>query len=211
MKRLLVYCEGPTEESFIKTVFAPYFLNMNVIAIPIGVGGVSKYSIIKKELIRICKKDYTATVTTMLDYYGLPKETPGISTATGNIYDKAKHIETSVHADLGGLANLIFNLSVHEYEGLLFSSVSAFEGIADDEQLVKLQNINNDFETPEHINNSYYTAPSRRLEKIISGYSKVNDGTTVARRIGIDDIAAKCKHFGEWIAKLTAWAKEGVQ
>ena len=25
MKRLKIYCEGPTEESFVKTVLAPYF------------------------------------------------------------------------------------------------------------------------------------------------------------------------------------------
>ena len=211
MKRLLVYCEGPTEESFVRTVLAPYFLGMNAFAVPIGASGVSKYSIIKKELKRICKDDHTATITTMLDYYGLPSDTPGVSATSGTIYNKVEYIETTVEADLGELKNLIFNLSLHEYEGLLFSHISAFEGIADNKQLAALKSIIENFETPEHINNSYDTAPSRRIEKIIPDYSKVNDGIKVAQRIGIDVFSAKCKHFERWIAKLTTWAKDGAR
>ncbi|MCL2051170.1 MAG: DUF4276 family protein [Lachnospiraceae bacterium] len=207
MKRLIVYCEGLTEQSFVKTVLAPYFLTMDISVVPKGAGGVSKYSKIKKELIRICKGDRMALITTMIDYYGLPRDTPGYTTASGTIYEKAQHIEKTVEKDLG-LNNLLFNLSVHEYEGLLFSSISTFEGIADDKQIDALKTIIQKFETPEHINNSYDTAPSKRIEKIIPSYSKITDGTKIALKIGIDGISLKCKHFEQWISKLTAWAKD---
>ena len=210
MKRLMIYCEGTTEESFVKEVLAPYFWNMHVIVNPISADGVSKYSLIKKDLVRLCKGDPTAIITTMLDYYGLPNETPGVSSAAGTIYDKAQHIEIAVEADFNDQKNLLFNLSVHEYEGLLFSCISAFDHIANDKQLSELKAITENYETPEHINDSYDTAPSRRLEKIISEYSKVTDGTSIAKRIGIEEISSKCKHFERWINKLTAWAKEGA-
>jgi hypothetical protein len=211
MKRLLVYCEGPTEESFVKEVLDPYLWSMSTVAIPKSADGVSKYSIIRKELERHCKDDTSAMVTTMFDYYGLPKETPGKLSAKGTLYEQVEHIETAVEADLGGLSNLIFNLSVHEYEGLLFSRTSAFEGIATDKQIAVLDDIFRKFETPEHINDSYDDAPSRRLERAIPGYQKITDGTKVAQRIQIDGISSKCKHFQRWIVRLTTWAKEGGQ
>ena len=41
--------------------------------------------------------------------------------------------------------------------------------------------------------------------------SKRTDGIDVAEQIGLDKIRNECKHFADWIAKLTAWAKEGAQ
>jgi len=125
------------------------------------------------------------------------------------LLDKVQHIESAVESDLSEVNNFIFNLSVHEYEGLLFSRVSAFENVADDKQISILEGIRKEFETPEHINNSYDTVPSRRLKAAIPTYQKVIDGTRVAQQTGIDRIAAECRHFANWLAKLTAWAKEG--
>ena len=71
MLRLKIYCEGSTEESFVKTVLAPYLWHLGITADPIGAGGVSRYGNIKKELIGCCKNDSTAIFTTMFDYYGL--------------------------------------------------------------------------------------------------------------------------------------------
>jgi hypothetical protein len=212
MKRLLVYCEGPAEESFVKEVLAPYFWKINVSAFPTKANGVSKYSIIRKELLRHCKHDSSAMVTTMLDYYELPKETPGVETSKGSLYDIVEYIESAVERDMCEPDNLIFNLSVHEYEGLLFSRTSAFKGIATDKQIAILDGICKDFDyNPERINDSYDTTPSRRIKNVIPDYQKVIDGTRVAQRIDISGISSKCKHFHRWIEKLTTWAKEGTQ
>lgn len=222
MKRLIVYCEGDTEAKFVEDVLRPYMQDMNIYVEPRICetkrtpakkykGGVSDYNKIKRELIGFCKHDHGALFTTMFDYYGLPKNTPGIATATGSIYDKAHHIEKAIEADLGGLPNLFFNLTMHEFEGLLFSDLSAFNGIAEINAIKELQKIGNIFETPEHINNSPDTAPSKRIEKIIPGYSKKFDGIRLADCIGIDGISAKCHHFGNWIAKMVDMAKEGGQ
>ena len=208
MKRLIVYCEGPTEENFTKEVLSKYFAGLGVTVTPKGVGGVSKYSIIKKDLERLCKGDKTALVTTMLDYYALPSKTLGVDTASGDLYQKAQHIEAAIAKDIGDLENLYVNIVLHEFEGLLFTKTSAFEGVANAKQILELQKISDSFDTPEHINDSYDTAPSRRIKRIVPTYTKVSDGTKVAKCIGIDGISSKCKHFEKWIIKLTNWAKE---
>jgi hypothetical protein len=221
--RLYILCEGQTEDRFIKEILAPHLLPQNIYATPIICetkrtvgkkykGGVSKYSKIKNELEILCKGDPTAFVTTMLDYYKLPNDTPGKGT-TGDIYKIASEIETSVNANLGGLRNLLVNLVIHEFECLLFSDVSAFNGEAkaDDKALLELARIKNDFSTPEHINDSEMTAPSKRIMKILPEYSKTLNGIPIAKRIGIEKIANECRHFKEWLENIQALGQEGAQ
>ena len=88
---------------------------------------------------------------------------------------------------------------VHEFEGLLFSEPQAFGVIANDIAVTKLQAMKDGAETPEHINNSAATAPSKRIESVISDYSKVRQGTIVAKNVGIDKMLSECKHFATWI------------
>jgi len=212
--RLHVLCEGPTEEQFVKQLLAPYLLNDNIYAKEINLGGVSKYAKIRKALETLCKGDTSAYVTTMLDYYKLPKDTPGKYTATDAFAD-AKGIDAAVNADLGGCRNLFINLIVHEFEGLLFSDVSAFAGEAkaSEKDLLELARIKNDpkFPTPEHINDSEMTAPSKRILNILPKYVKTLNGLTIAKRITIEKIVDECPYFRAWIEKIKALGQEGAQ
>jgi len=219
MKRLYILCEGHTEDDFVSIVLNPYLQNFGVIAIPIICatkltstkkykGGVSSFGKIKKELKRICGEHPNDIVTTMFDLYALPHDTPGIRNDLKDVYEKAEHIEKAIMDDIGSrFRNLFFNLVLHEFEGLLFSDIAAFGSIADGEAITSLRDIRSVFDTPEHINGSSETAPSKRIEKIIPGYSKVADGIDIAEQIGIDKISSECKHFREWVAKMGALAK----
>ena len=64
-----------------------------------------------------------------------------------------------------------------------------------------------EFTTPEDINNSRETAPSKRIMHIFpeGTYSKTEHGPLIAESIGIDAIRAKCPAFNEWVSKLEAW------
>lgn len=55
---------------------------------------------------------------------------------------------------------------------------------------------------PEYINNSFETAPSKRLERLMPDYAKVKNGTIVSKNIGIDKIMAECPHFAAWVEKI---------
>ena len=127
MKRVIVYCEGPTEETFVNRVLAPFLYPYEVYLSASSCNGVSKYSIIRRDLNALCKSDSSAIVTTMLDYYALPSDTPGMGSGGGggDIYQKVQQIEAAIQEDIG-VPNLIPNLMLHEFEALLFSKPECF-------------------------------------------------------------------------------------
>jgi len=212
MKNLYIYCEGKTEEGFVNEVLCPYLINMSIYTRPIICatkrtktkkfkGGVSNYQKFKDELIILCKQHKNEMVTTMFDYYRLPNNSPGIKDSESNLYKKVKIIEKEIEADIG-MPNLFFNLMVHEFEGLLFTNILAFQIIADDNIILQLQSIKEGFESPEHINDSVDTAPSKRIEALIPGYKKVLDGVDISKDIGVDAMLAECRHFREWVQRI---------
>lgn len=211
MKYVYIYCEGQTEESFVNDVLYPYFSRMDIYVTPIihktkrtptkaFKGGVSRYAPIKDELIKLCQ-DSNCIVTTMFDYYAMPDDTPSIDHQDIDIYKRIDFIENAVNEDIG-CKNLLFNLVLHEFEALLFSEPQAFEHIANDKVVRQLQAIRNSVDTPEHINNSAATAPSKRIQNVVNSYSKVRQGIIVAKYIGIDKMMSECKHFSEWINRI---------
>ena len=211
MKYVYIYCEGQTEESFINTILFPYFERLDIYVTPIihktkrtptksFRGGVGNYVQIKDEIVKLCSNP-NVLVTTMFDYYGMPNDTPAISYKDNDLYKKIEHIEQEITKDIG-CNNLRFNLMLHEFESLLFSDTKSFGLIAKDSAVEKLQEIRGQYNTPEHINNSVDTAPSKRIIKEISDYSKVRQGIIVAQNIGIDKMLLECKHFSKWIEDL---------
>ena len=215
MKTIYIYCEGPTEESFINTVLYPYFFDLGIYVRPIVCetrrdanrkyrGGVSRYAKIKSELMILCKSHPHEYVTTMFDYYAMPSDTPGIADATTDIFERIGKIESIINDDIGE-RNCKFHFMLHEFEGILFSKPETFSLIAGDEIVTAVQRIREEFETPEHINNSPETAPSKRLESLIPGYAKIKNGTQLSEAIGIYTIMEQCPHFKNWIQDLAAW------
>lgn len=208
MTRVYVFCEGQTEEIFVRGVLGPYFQHMNVWLTPIlirtgprGKGGVSSYGKIKWQVERKCKEDSTAWVTTMLDFYGLPSDFPAM-TSTGDSLTRAKSVEQAFQADIAR-HNFISNIVVHEFESLLFSDPTAFAGWFDDGRLVKaLAGIRKSFASPEHINDGQTTAPSKRIQTNCGTYDKVAHGSLIALDIGLDIIRNECSRFNAWIKQL---------
>lgn len=211
MKTVYIYCEGQTEESFVNNVLFPYFINLDICVIPIihrtkrtptktYKGGVNGYDSIKREIIRLCNNS-NAFVTTMFDYYGMPEDTPEIDHYDSNIYSRIEFIEKAITSDIDR-KNFVFNFLLHEFEGLLFSDPQAFSIVANEKEVSELQIMRDEADTPEHINNSPMTAPSKRIKNIIEGYSKVRQGIIIAKTIGIDKMLSECKHFEAWINRI---------
>ena len=91
---------------------------------------------------------------------------------------------------------------LHEFEGILFSKPDSFALIADNDVVDSIQAIRDGYPTPEHINNSPETAPSKRLEALIPNYAKIKNGTLLSKDMGIDIIMNECPHFKEWIQSI---------
>lgn len=213
MKNVYIYCEGPTEETFINELLYPYFFNIGIVVRPIICttkktqlkkykGGVSDYKKIKNELTILCKSHSNEFITTMFDYYAMPSNTPGIDNQDADILKQIESIEATINADIN-MRNFSFHFMLHEFEGILFSNPTSFNLITDENTVEKVKTIRDEFPTPEHINNSPETAPSKRLEQLIPGYAKVRNGTILSKDMGIDIIVKECPHFRDWIKQIT--------
>lgn len=208
MVRLMIYCEGETEETFVNNILIPQLSGLGVYASAHPCRGVSKYNRIKKDITALCRDFKDGYVTTMLDYYGLPSDTPGIDRKDRDIYSMIDGIENDIGSDIGK-KNFIPNLMLHEFEALLFSCPECFEYCGlDDRAINYLKNIVEDFDTPEHINNNPNTAPSKRILALYGGYSKPIDGYNIAKNIGLNRMRSECRHFDAWIRKLESLGTE---
>ena len=216
MTRIHVFCEGQTEDVFVRELLQPYFGRIDLWLNPIvirtgaqGKGGVSTYGKIKWQIDKKCKEDPTSWVTTLLDFYGLPHDFPCMREQFASSTIKAKAVENAFQTDISHLY-FIANLIVHEFEGLLFSSPQTFSAWFDDSDVVgKLVKIRNEFDSPEQINDSINTAPSKRINEICNSYDKVTHGSLIALDIGLDAIRQECPLFNAWIKRIEELGKRG--
>lgn len=220
MVRINIVVEGQSEEAFVNHVLAPTLWQQQTYLVPIllGVpghkGGRPSYARLKKDLLLHLKQDTSAYCSMMLDYYGLGAGYPGTvppgTTGAGSV----KILEDAIQADITATIpelrpdeRLIPYLQLHEYEGLLFSDPAAFAtGISQAHLSTAFQIIRDAFPTPEDINNSPTTAPSKRVLATYPKYRKVLHGKNGAAAVGIDRMRRECPHFRSWLETIEALA-----
>ena len=207
MTRVHIFCEGQTEETFVRELLTSHFAQFGIWVNPIilrtskiGKGGISTYGKVKFQIEQKCREDPTAWVTTLIDFYGLPSDFPNSTTFTGtSSIDRAEAIQKQFQEDIAQ-PNFIANLLIHEFEGLLFSDPEVFRKWFDEFQIIdELINIRNSFDSPEHINNSSETAPSKRILSLCNQYEKVLHGTLISLDIGLETIRQEFPIFNSWI------------
>lgn len=213
MKRLIIICEGATEQAFCNDVLRDYFLTKDILieapTIKHSNGGIVAWDTLKKQIIKHLNEG-NCTVSLLVDYYRIRDSYhfPGWMESNGiaNLYDRMHYLfeQMALDMDEAQRPRFIPYIQLHEFEGLLFSDISVFPRNFTKEQLdfPQLERAVNDFKTPEEINNSPATAPSERLKKAINGYDKVTDGAFLALEIGLETIRKKCILFNEWIERL---------
>lgn len=213
MSRIIIVCEGETEQEFCKDVLESYFREKGIYleypTIKHSHGGIVSWGTLKKQLINHLYEG-GALVTTFIDYYRIKDSYsfPGWGEAkrVENVYDKMRclfrHMKNDLPEELRD--RFIPYIQLHEFEGLLFSDISVFKSNFTSEELRfhQLEEAVESAATPEEINNGPVTAPSVRLMKAVAGYDKVVYGACLASEIGLAVIRSKCKLFGEWIETL---------
>ena len=217
MIRVHVICEGQTEEMFVNELLLPVFLAKGVHLVPALVGkpgrkgGNFKFERLHSDVENRLLGDRTAYCTTFFDYYGLPQTFPGkeAQDSQTDIQIKAAAVQQAMTAELVRLIGedpmrrFIPFVQMYEFEALLFSDPDAFAKGIDREHLSKpLTNIAKQFESPEHINNSPHSAPSKRIEALMSDYEKPLMGTLAALEVGLSVMREKCALFDAWLKRL---------
>jgi hypothetical protein len=119
-------------------------------------------------------------------------------------------LQNDVVAEMGNRFDserFVPSVVMHEFEGLLFSDCAAFSrGIGHADLESRLSELRDDFATPEEINDSPVTAPSKRVEVLLPGYEKPLLGVLAVLEIGLSRIREECPHFDRWIQRLESLA-----
>ena len=218
MTRLLMLVEGQSEEIFVKHTLTPYLAQHGVYVqspivlwtkrLPSGGGfrgGVSNWSQIRRDLLPLTR-DANAWVTTLLDFYGLPEDFPGLSEAlgAGNAQEKVIALQERFSAEINHQRFIPF-LALHEFEAWLFSAPDAVEAHFGKAHVAeRLRNAVQEAGAPELINHGATTHPKARLQSLVGAYKETSDGPTLLEKIGIAAVRAACPHFDSWLQRLEA-------
>ena len=215
MNRIIIICEGQTEQEFCNTLLQPHFsargITLQAPLIKKTMGGIANWNVLKREIETYLRREKDVLVTTLIDYYGI-KDSHGFplwaeKQAIADKNQRLDELEAAMLADVDENLRPRFvpYLQLHEFEGLLFSDKQAFYTTFNEDELAgedELEQTFADFNNPEMINDGVETSPSHRLERIISGYEKVVYGCCLAEAIGLEKMRQKSPRFDNWLQRL---------
>ena len=202
MIRLAVVVEGRTEEEFVKELIATHLMTRGVETRQISLDGgrINKDRLVN-EFVRLYHNFHA--VTSLVDYYGFGES----SSSTPEVLQE--RILTEVQDRIGSRHSwnprrVVPYIQKYEFECLLFSDVTAFAVFPaiQESRIARLGQIRSVFSSPEDINSSYHTTPSRRIIDVIPFYDKVVHGLIVAEKIGLKTIRTQCPRFHAWLGQL---------
>lgn len=209
MKRLRIVVEGYTEEEFVNTLLRPYLFQegiYDISAIKISTsrghkGGFVNYEHLKNDVRKLLNEP-NLVVSTFVDFFRIPTNFPNYSS------NDIVLLEQGMAEDINQPNVFLPYIQKHEFEALLFSSSIGFQENYDSQRITNaIQKIIDEYPNPEDINNQPTTAPSKRIEQIISthheSYAKTIDGILIANHLGMNVILNKCPRFSQWVKKLT--------
>lgn len=205
---LAIVVEGATEEMFVRSILKAYLKCKDVDPEPFqigagrsGCGGNVTIDELASDMHTYYEFYGFNAVTSLVDFYGFSDE-DGRSPDQLVEAIQNKLREISQNKELDG--RFVFPyVQVYEFEGLLFSNVDVFKEEFDQAPVRELRAIRSKFPTPEDINDSAKTAPSRRIRNLIGQrYQKSVNGPSLAAKIGLDTIREECRRFDEWLTRL---------
>jgi Domain of unknown function (DUF4276) len=226
MSRVVVVCEGETEEEFVRDVLAPGLVGLGlylewqmVDTSPGHRGGALNYDRVKPHLRNVLRQKSAPVVTTLFDLYKLDKRFPGFDKSQGlpDLGQRLEVLRRELHADVVAAAEckperFIPYIQPYEFEALLFSDVAALSLVNPawpQKAIDRLLEIRNAAASPEHINNRPETKPAAHLERELKAprYSKRTHGPVAAQKIGLAKIEAECAFFAAWLAQIRSLAQ----
>ncbi len=228
MKKVIVVCEGETEEAFVNELLYHKLWPQGVFAeprliwtSPVAKGGALSGKRVLLYLRNTLRERRNTYVTTFFDLYSLPRDFPGRTEAPEPVdpLDRAAKIETAFHATVVREAKclperFIPHIQPYEFEALLFSDTTGFARAEPGWRTFagKLAAAREGARSPEHINDGADTHPSARLLNLLRPrYKKVTHGVGVSAKVGIDRMRSECRHFDRWLSHIETLAPLGSE
>ena len=198
LKRIAILAEGATECSFIDRLMVDYFANYNLSLRSVDLKGKISVNHILKNMKDLYYSKYY--VTTLVDYYGFKGK------ADKSVDELESYLKTEMCKSITNPNRHRFfpYIQKYEFEGLLFSKIESHAKLPffTEVELEKLRSVKRLFKTPEDINDSAKSAPSKRIKKIKLAYNKITHGIEWARCLGLEAIRKECPRFNNWLIKL---------
>ncbi len=206
MIRLAIVVEGQTEESFVNQVLLNHLLPVGVVPTPFLIGRRGGNVTVDRLAVDMATSfwnfDY---VTSLVDFYGFRDRGLGGPDA---LQIRISEAVDSLIKRNWNKSRVFPYVQYHEFESLLFADVDAFSRLSktSDMMLQELTRIRSQFPTPEDINDSRDSTPSKRIAGVIPRYNKGVDGLELATAIGLDKMRTECPRFGVWLEHLESLA-----
>ena len=206
MIRLSISVEGATEEEFTKEVLTAHLRSYRVEAQPILIGrgrhggqggGNVSAGRLASEMAHLHRS--FDVVTSLVDFYGF-KDKGGTT-----VDDLEVLLRREIERKVGRSEERVLPyVQMHEFEGLLFSDVTAFSELPDIQPgtVDRLRGIRERFVTPEDINDNEATSPGKRIVGLIPHYRKALHGPLIAMKLGLEAIRSECPRFDSWVTRL---------
>lgn len=193
MRRLVVSVEGQTELDFVALVLRPHLLQKGWDLVkPVNLHGSISVPRVRDEVRRLANPKICEMVTTLYDLYGFQ----------GMHGQSADAVEQAMRQATGDIPAFVPYVQRHEFEALLLSDPAAIAALLEKPGAQPtIRNLTGG-KDPEDVDDGRETCPSRRILKIFPEYNKVLHGPTLAQRIGLGRIAAKCPRFAAWLTRL---------
>lgn len=224
MRRLHVLAEGQTEEAIARNVIAPFFSGSDSYVTwsicptsrpaggPAFKGGISTWAKLQPVLRNLLRDSSITVLTTLIDYYGFPKDAPGMpDRPQGSPRQRVEYVEQSLS---GAISDVRFlpHLALHETEAWVLADCARLgEFMGNSGLAAGLQRLVTEAGGPEQVNDGVDTAPSKRILKAYPRYLKTVDGPRVITAAGLPAIRAACPHADGWLAKLEARILKGAE
>jgi hypothetical protein len=224
MKYINIIAEGSSEEVFVNDVLVKHFASLNIFISARKIktgwdsidnkpskGGLLKYIKFRNDVLRWIESDRNQSkfwYTSMLDLYAFPKDelSPYNTTiqSISNPYQKIVALESAIAQDINH-PKFIPYIQLHEFEAFLLVEPDRLITMYPNGQ-TGINRLKRDIgsRSPEEINESPQTAPSKRIIRYLPDYEgqKAQVGPLVAEDIGLTALRNNCPHFNDWITKL---------
>ncbi len=214
---IVALVEGKTEQIFIQNMITPWLTGKGVYLTPIIIskpgqkGGDVKFERVKRDIGSHLKQREDTYLTLFVDFYGLKNDWPGLTDAKKQITPsgKAEVISSATRKEVISLfgdhdagRRFIPYFAMHEFEAMLFSDPLELAAALTVEQSRIDKVLEECGGTPEEIDDSPDTAPSKRLERMSDRFKKTSTGIAVLNAIGLEKIRRQCPLFHQWLTNM---------
>jgi hypothetical protein len=222
MIELIVLVEDETEETFVNKVLASHMQDRGIFTKSTIVGkelarkrghgerGGGHFNGWSADFNRILRGDRRVNlrVTSLFDLFRLPRDFPGLEELrqerdTNHRCDALQRAFAEAVND----RRFIPYIQRHEFEALVLAALPSLRGLLDaEDSLTGLDRLAGEIRglAPEDVNDGPETAPSKRLQRRVPGYSKTLHGPLATEDAGLAALRQACPRFDGWVRQLEA-------